>query len=513
MAINFLNAVDLNQNQLNNAAIQSLGSDPGSPVEGQIYFNTVVFDLKIYANGAWKEVGANSGVERFSNANGTYVANSVVNTLATGDVTTGTIDLTAVDGTSTAADRFLTKDNKWATIPFGDITEVKASEVVSLLGINVVNQTGPIPIVGLDIVGRDSLGGTPAVGDEMLIYDTDVAKNKKVTIANLKLATQTLYDLSSKTGASSGADIDLIGGGVTDTINIIGTSGEIVVAQSATANTIVVSQPLDVTIGNDLTVSGKIEQSQSGETNTFASKLDMSSNKIINLATGTASTDAVNLGQVELLVAGIGVFQGGYNATNDPGVPVISGTSNVKLDQGDYFIVTNDGDITFSDAVVSVEVGDFIFAAGAIAANSNPASTAYTFVISDANVAGAGATDGGTEKGVAGFDSASFDVSASGWVQLNSQRNPYGAKQVLNNTAPSSRAEAGGQTTFTIDLANAALFGTGALSENVKVEVTDASAPFATVYAVVSRSGSASMTVAFSGSVANAAYQVLLSHI
>ena len=585
MAINFLNAVDLNQNQLNNAAIQSLGSDPGSPVEGQIYFNTVVFDLKIYANGAWKEVGANSGVERFSNANGTYVANSVVNTLATGDVTTGTIDLTAVDGTSTAADRFLTKDNKWATIPFGDITEVKASEVVSLLGINVVNQTGPIPIVGLDIVGRDSLGGTPAVGDEMLIYDTDVAKNKKVTIANLKLATQTLYDLSSKTGASSGADIDLIGGGVTDTINIIGTSGEIVVAQSATANTIVVSQPLDVTIGNDLTVSGKIEQSQSGETNTFASKLDMSSNKIINLATGTASTDAVNLGQVELLVAGVGVFQGGYDATNDPGAPVISGTSNIKLDQGNYFVVTHDGDITFngttttgvnsgalvnstalaltsanaaiavgmdvtgagvppgitiasitdssnfvlssvitiantttltfSDTVVSVEVGDFIFAAAAIAANSNPAKTAYTFVIADANVAGAGATDGATEKGVSGFDSASFNVSASGWVQLKPQSNPYGAKQALNDTAPSSRVYSAGAglTTFTVNLTDATIFGPSALAANVKAEVTQIAAPYETVYADIARSGSGTISFAFTGNVAVDVYAVLLVYV
>jgi hypothetical protein len=320
MAINFLNAVDLNQNQLNNAAIQSLGADPGSPVEGQIYFNTVVHDLKIYANGAWKEVGANSGVERFSNANGTYVANSVVNTLATGDVTTGTIDLTAVDGTSTAADRFLTKDNKWATIPFGDITEVKASEVVSLLGINVVNQTGPIPIVGLDIVGRDALGGAPAVGDQLLIYDLDTTKNKKVTVANLKLATQTLYDLSSKTGASSGADIDLIGGGITDTINIIGTSGEIVVAQSATANTIVVSQPSDVTIGNDL----QVDNDATVERNLVVKGTGAFTGEV-TVPTAVASTSAPNLAQVELLVAGFGVFKGGYNATNDPGVPIISG--------------------------------------------------------------------------------------------------------------------------------------------------------------------------------------------
>ena len=154
-----------------------------------------------------------------------------------------------------------------------------------------------------------------------------------------------------------------------------------------------------------------------------------------------------------------------------------------------------------------------IFANTNIAINSSPVESNYTYVIADANIAGAGSTDGGTEKGVAGFDSAHFDVSSNGWVQLNSQRNPYGAKQVLNNTAPSSRAEAGGQTTFTIDISDSSLFGASALAENVKVEVTDGSAPYATVYACVSRSGSASMTVAFTGSIANGAYQVLLTYV
>ena len=145
--------------------------------------------------------------------------------------------------------------------------------------------------------------------------------------------------------------------------------------------------------------------------------------------------------------------------------------------------------------------------------NSDPASTAYTLVIQDANIAGAGATDGATEKGVAGFDSASFTVSATGWVQLKPQANPYGAKQSLNNTSPSSRAESGGLTTFTLDLADASLFGTGALAENVKVEVTEGSSPFQTVFADVTRSGSASISVIFTGSVANDAYQVLLTYV
>ena len=89
MAINFLNTVNLNKNQLNNAAIQNLAADPAGAVEGQIYFNTVDHDLKIYANGAWKEVGATSGVETLST---TKAGNSTGNPLtvlsnAVGDVT------------------------------------------------------------------------------------------------------------------------------------------------------------------------------------------------------------------------------------------------------------------------------------------------------------------------------------------------------------------------------------------------------------------------------------------
>ena len=146
-----------------------------------------------------------------------------------------------------------------------------------------------------------------------------------------------------------------------------------------------------------------------------------SENQINFLADGTASKDAVNLGQVQTLIAGVGQFQGGYSAASDPGTPNISGASNVALDVGDYFVVTADGDITFSDTTVKVEVGDLIFANSAITASSNPASTVYTFVIQDANIAGVGATDNATEKGVAGFDSAIFTATANGWIQLIDQ--------------------------------------------------------------------------------------------
>ena len=641
MAINFLNTVDLNQNQLNQAAIQSLATNPASGVIGQIYFNTVAQTIKVY-----KEI---------------------------------------LPATTP-------KTYEWASIS-GDITEVQASAVNNKLGINVVDQLGPIPKVGLDIVGLTALGA-PALDDSLAIYDLSTTTNKKLTIADIigkstwKLEgdganqqtivngnivdfvgdtyitatasspsannfkvnfdhndtsrtdtalpaggtapgyggnfdvvdsvttnatghvtainvnnitipddTNETYTLPTSTGETStqplSGKIELTAGGtgtgVKSTVNFVGTTNRIKVAGAAPVSAegdITFDLTDDVSIVDDLTVGGIITQSQSGETNTFASKLNMSTNKITNVGTGTIGTDGVNLGQVELLVAGIGVFQGGYNATTDPGVPEISGAANVRLDLGDYFVVSHDGDITFSgttttgansgaldnstalvlaaantdvavgmdvtgtgvppgitiltvtnstnfvlssaitiantttltfsDQVVSVETGDFIFANAVIAADSDPAASEYTIVQSDANIAGAGATDGATEKGVAGFDSASFDVSASGWVQLNSTRNPYGAKVALNNTSPVARTTSGtpiDQTTFTVSIDDASIFGTGALAANVKVEVLNNVSPLETVYPLVERSGSGTLAIKFSGDVAINLYQVLLSHI
>ena len=502
MAINFLNNVNLNSIQVENIVIEKFASDAaaGTGVVGQLYFDTTVDTLKQYVSdtgggaAGWIEVGTTSGVETITTTDGTYI-DLTPNTPTLGNVTV-TADLSAVDGTSIASDRFLTKNNKWATIPFGDITEVQGGTYIS-----VTNQTGPIPIVNHDATSRSNTtsSASPGYGVSFTAIDS-VTTNATghVTATNLKTITlpadtNETYTLPVAAGASNSAIMNLTAGGtgsgVKSSVTVFGTTGRIAISEQTGNNgSITVDFPDDVTIVDDLTVGGVITQSQAGETNSFASPLNMNTNKLTNVATGTASTDGVNLGQVELLVAGVGVFKGGYNATTDPGVPVISGGSNIALDQGDYFVVTHDGDITFSDTTVSVEVGDFIFANAAITASSTPASTQYTFVLADANVAGAGATDGATEKGVSGFDSANFTVSASGWVQLKSQSNANGRKQTLNNTAPCARAEANGLTTFTIDLANASLFGTGALAENVTAEVTQNVSPYQTVYADVTRS-------------------------
>lgn len=54
----FVSNINLLQNELQNARIQTLTDDPPSPVSGQIYFNTGVGRLKVYDGAAWRFASA-----------------------------------------------------------------------------------------------------------------------------------------------------------------------------------------------------------------------------------------------------------------------------------------------------------------------------------------------------------------------------------------------------------------------------------------------------------------------
>jgi hypothetical protein len=577
MAIPFLNNIDLSDNQLLNAKLQITGTAPAAE-QGQIYFNSAAGFLKprVYDGAAWLNI-----LDTTSVISGTYVSSTVTSNV---DLT---LDLSAVDGTSTAASRFLTKDNEWATIPFGDITAVLAGTYI-----NVDNSTGPEPTINHDLTTRtdtasaaspgsagtfttvDSVttnttghitalnlktitlptsdnyvswtlggdSGTPQAissGNTALFtggtkITTSVAATDVLTIThdaqaqtdttstaapgylgtftaidtvsrdstghvtgvNVKTITipasdDTTYDLTT---ALTGTAVRLTDGVTPDDVTISGTAGRTAMSRISASELRVnltddVTIINDLTVGNDLTLTGgNLDVTGTGS---FTGE--------VTVPTATTGTSAPNLAQVELLVAGVGVFQGSYNASTEPGVPIISGASNIALDQGDYFVVSVAGSLLGQ----ALEPGDFIFADGAIAAGSSPVAGDYTFVIADANIAGSGATDGATQKGVAGFDSGNFSVSSNGWVELKPQANPYGAAVTLT-----SGSDSGGETTFTVDIT--ALFGAGALAANCKAEVVTVSGR-QTVYPDITGNGVGSLDFKFIPVVADSVYKALIT--
>jgi len=86
----FLVSIDLNKNELLNGVIQNLASDPTTPSEGQIYYNTTDDTVYCWANGAWLDLGS-TGVTNLA-----YTAATSIVSSNTGDDAT----LTLADGTN-----------------------------------------------------------------------------------------------------------------------------------------------------------------------------------------------------------------------------------------------------------------------------------------------------------------------------------------------------------------------------------------------------------------------------
>lgn len=112
MAIQYLSSINLTTNQLQYAVIQPATTDPTlyTPVEGQIYYNSVSNKLRLYDGTLWNDVG--SGVTSFAATDGTFI-NLTPNTTQTGAVTL-TADLSAT-GTPSSLN-YLRGDNTWSPV-------------------------------------------------------------------------------------------------------------------------------------------------------------------------------------------------------------------------------------------------------------------------------------------------------------------------------------------------------------------------------------------------------------
>lgn len=96
MAIKYLNNLDLNKNQLQQAVIQTASSDPSSPVAGQIYYNTTDNVLKFYNGSAF--VSAGGDITEIQ----TTTSNQLAITNGTGPIPSLAITTAAVANAGTA---------------------------------------------------------------------------------------------------------------------------------------------------------------------------------------------------------------------------------------------------------------------------------------------------------------------------------------------------------------------------------------------------------------------------
>ena len=201
MAINFLNDIDLNQNEAVHLVLENQANDTaaGTGIDGQLYYDTTNKQVKFYnaTTSAWVALGTSSSAGTVTTVSAS-TAGDALDVTVTNATTTPALAFTWAGSSSQYVDgegNLIT----FPTIPQGDVTAVVASSTNAYLGITVANSTGPIPEVGIDIGSRTALS-SPADTDELLILDVSGAgTNKKITVANL-LAGAPQGDITGVTG-------------------------------------------------------------------------------------------------------------------------------------------------------------------------------------------------------------------------------------------------------------------------------------------------------------------------
>ena len=348
MAIQFLNTVDLNFNQLEKAAIENLSGDPAAGVLGQIYYNTTaaVKKLKVcttaqvigVSNAVWTVVGSDASNATITLTPGTGLTTGGFFTLNQADPKeiTFNLDYSGTDnfilGASTPSgaitDQFIlaatdpgnvvrkiTIANIVALAAQGDITEVKASILDAELGIKVTAPTGPVPIIGLDINGLPT-SGVP--GDTASVtfpaYDGDATdKNVQITLEALLAA------------SGSSATITLSGGaGLLDAGGdfVLNQTGSETISFSVGAGTGIVVNANDVALDYSGTDNFIIAAQTPSSALTGAMLLpisDSATNGVVRKRTVTSLLSLAPQGVVESISAGTYV-----TVTGTAAVPIIN---------------------------------------------------------------------------------------------------------------------------------------------------------------------------------------------
>ena len=169
----------------------------------------------------WSIVESNEGVTTFTNTNGTYVSASTVNSGATGAVTVGTIDLSAVDGTATNTVRFLDKNNKWSVPAYTTNTDETYDLNVSDDGDNVdlnLTSTSGTDNSTVQLTAGTGITLTPTGSTEVTIATTGLDNYQYWTLAGDSGSGQEIA--STNTATFAGGTKITTADSATDTLTI-----------------------------------------------------------------------------------------------------------------------------------------------------------------------------------------------------------------------------------------------------------------------------------------------------
>ena len=384
MAINFLNKVDFNKNELDHARIvnEAGNTAAGTGVSGQLYFDTTadlgVGVLKVWTD-QWVEVGG--GVESLTTTQAGNSAGDSITLLsaATGAVTvnafayagTTLVGYVPTGGTATT---FLRGDASWQTVDNYVSWTADSDE-----GTDIVITTGTtLKFTGAVTAGGAGIATDSAISaNEMTIALINAGGTPSATTfyrgdGQWITPTNDLYTLGK---AAASNNLILKNDGVDqDTIAFNGTAMEI---------------KLDVATADSYTFS--LPDGAFVEWNTTGTNLQLPENAVAKTpASGDDSTRIATTAFVQAAVTGLLEFKGGFNAnTGALDSPLTgnltTGATRVALAVGDYYVVTVAGDF-FGNTATPLTPGDSVIAQS-VAAIGASVEADFIVVQSDTDLA------------------------------------------------------------------------------------------------------------------------------
>ena len=329
--------------------------------------------------------------------------------LLTGDAGTSanvsagsTVDIQGGTGISTSANGFIL-----------DISNTGVLTNVAGTGIGVSGATGNVTISNTGVtsaVAGSNISVSSATGAVTIAYTGGTGEMTSWTLAADSGSSQSITNGNTVTiQGSTGIDTAV---SATDdvTINLDLNELTTITSAAATAELIINSS------GNKKIDIDDIHLNQFGDAE---GTIDMGGNKILDVATGTSGTDAVNLNQLNAAVVGLLDFKGGFNASTGAivgGGNLTSGAARVAIAVGDFYVVTVAGDF-FGDASEPLEIGDQVIAQEAAVAG---ASVITDFVTVQANIDIATTTTVGL---VSVPTAGGINVTAAGAISLDAGAN------------------------------------------------------------------------------------------
>ena len=281
MAIKYYSSIDLNQNELQNAVVQNLGSVPGSPVEGQIYYDTG--DETIYfrnGSNAWISIGGDiTSVVAGAGMTGGGTTGDVTLNVIGGDGITANANDVAVTAAQTTITSVLNTSLVIGRDADNDIDFATDNQIIFRVGAgdNVIfKASGEIEATSLDISGDIDIDGTANLDAVDIDGDVDIA-------GTLTIASDIIHTGDTNNKIGFGTDTQTFTTGGTARLTITD-------ATSTVSNNLIVS--------GDLTVSGDTISANVGTLNVEDKNitLNQSSSDSSSTADGAGITiqDAVN---------------------------------------------------------------------------------------------------------------------------------------------------------------------------------------------------------------------------